>query len=107
MIKKSFIAYLIFSLCSFAFAYEQEKFNWSFARDWATFDKELKVYYRFLPMTEQALDAYKKLDRRYNYECLVKQHNLRNYFKTGSLVIGLYIIKECQITGRNPNWKKE
>lgn len=85
--------------------YETESFEWDHGRDWATFDTELEVYYQFLPMTEKAHDAMRKLDRRFNYECQVKERNLRHFFRPGSVVIALYDVKDCKKTGRNPNWK--
>ena len=98
------IVALFISSFVFANSYVQENFEWSHARDWATYDKEYKVYYRYLAMTEKAHDQYRKLDRRFNYSCMVKERNLRNFFQSDSVVIALYDIKDCKKTDRNPNW---
>ena len=84
--------------------YNLETLNWDFQRDWATYDQELKTFYRFLPMTEKSHDQFRRLDRRFDYECLVKERNLRGFFAPGSLVIGVYDLKECKKTIKNPNW---
>ena len=102
---------LILTLCMVsnllqATATVKEKWNWSYKYDWSTYDNELKVHYQYLPMTDLANQSVNKLDRRYNYECMVNERNLRNYFKTGSLVIAFYKIKDCKKTGKNKNWKK-
>jgi len=95
---------ILFTSLTFANGYVKESFEWSFARDWATYDKELKVYYRYMAITEKAHDQYRKLDRRFNHTCMVKERNLRNFFGSDTVVIALYDIKDCKKDGRNPNW---
>jgi hypothetical protein len=85
--------------------YQTESFEWAHIRGWATFDQELRVHYRFLPMTEKSHDQLGVLDRRFNYQCQVKERNLRNLFQSETVVIAIYDLKSCVKTGRNPNWK--
>ena len=103
--KKFAILLSIFvSISASAVSYQLESFNWSHGQDSATFDKELRVYYRFIPMTEKALEQFQKLNRKFNHKCMVKEKNLRNFLGQGSVVIALYDIKDCKKDGKNPNW---
>ncbi len=99
------IVLLLTISCATASIYQQESLNWKFRRGWATYDRELYIYYNFLPMTEKAHDQLSKLDRRYDYQCQVKERNLRNMFQSDTVVIAIYDLKDCVQTGRNPNWK--
>jgi len=105
MKKKIITVVLILTTNCFATnPYQKEKFVWSHSISWATFDQDLNVYYRFVPFTEQASDVISKLDRRYNYECNVKERNLRNFLGAGSVIIALYRIKDCTKISLNKNW---
>ncbi|MBT3235877.1 MAG: hypothetical protein HN353_07995 [Bdellovibrionales bacterium] len=99
------ILLVLTSLPIHASFYQKESLEWSFVRDWATFDKELRVHYRFLPMTEKAHDQLQALDRRFNYNCMIKERNLRNLFQSETVVIAIYDLKDCLKSGPNPNWK--
>lgn len=88
----------------FASTFVKESLNWHRDYDWATYDREAKTYYKYLPMNEEVSDLFDKLDRRFDYECQMKERNLRQFFDSGTVVIAVYSMKDCKQTGKNPNW---
>ena len=105
-IRSQYLIFLfaLFSPFVFAGQYQQETLVWTHQQEWATYDKELKTFYRYLPLTEQASDQINALDRRWVWNCMVKERNLRGFFGVSSVVIGLYEIADCNAIEKNPYW---